>query len=171
MSPNDAFANIFSLRCYAERALPAALYLALYACRPLEDGSPLNATNVPTRIQQVLLFNANLMGDNCHRGAILGMLIGLIFGAVDETKQNQNPTSDGITAAPASVSAASASYLQANGESNNQTLTSQLPLPPPLLNGLRSSREGEHAKVQQLFEQFTHVCLQYQQHLTMIERF
>ncbi|MGE3308636.1 MAG: ADP-ribosylglycohydrolase family protein [Limisphaerales bacterium] len=47
--------------CYIEEALPAALYLALKYSSDFEAG---------------LVANAQVGGDNCHRGAVLGSLLG-----------------------------------------------------------------------------------------------
>ncbi len=55
----------FSPACYIEKAFPASLYLAWkYA----EDFAP------------GLVSNTNLGGDNCHRGAVLGALLGAANG-------------------------------------------------------------------------------------------
>jgi ADP-ribosyl-[dinitrogen reductase] hydrolase len=59
----------FSPACYLDQALPATLYLALkYADRP-EAG---------------LIANTNVGGDNCHRGAVLGALLGAASGSWPE---------------------------------------------------------------------------------------
>ena len=55
----------FSTACYVEESIPAVLYLALkYHDRP----------------EQGLVVNTNLGGDNVHRGAILGALLGAANG-------------------------------------------------------------------------------------------
>lgn len=61
----DVIGGRYSHACYIDGAWPAALYLAYrYADRPL-DG---------------LQANAELGGDNVHRGAVSGVLLGLIRG-------------------------------------------------------------------------------------------
>ncbi|MGM0633967.1 MAG: ADP-ribosylglycohydrolase family protein [Pseudomonadota bacterium] len=61
----DVVGGRFSHACYIDGAWPAVLYLAYrYADRPL-DG---------------LQANTSLGGDNVHRGAVLGVLFGLIRG-------------------------------------------------------------------------------------------
>jgi len=55
----------WSPACYLDDSLPATLYLAMkYAGRPRE----------------ALVSNTMLGGDNCHRGAVLGALMGLAGG-------------------------------------------------------------------------------------------
>jgi len=74
MSDADAFAACFSVRCYAERALPGAVYLALKSvARPTESFAD-DPYSGP------LLTNANLGGDNAHRGQLLGILLGALHG-------------------------------------------------------------------------------------------
>lgn len=52
----------FSRACYIDDSWPSLLYLAWkYSDDP----------------QQALIANANLGGDNCHRGAVLGVILGL----------------------------------------------------------------------------------------------
>jgi ADP-ribosyl-[dinitrogen reductase] hydrolase len=51
----------FSTACYVEDSLPAVLYLALKYARCPEEA---------------LIANTNLGGDNAHRGAVLGALLG-----------------------------------------------------------------------------------------------
>jgi ADP-ribosylglycohydrolase len=59
---NQIVGGKFSRACYIDDAWPSLLYLAWkYANDP----------------QQALLANANLGGDNCHRGAVLGVILGL----------------------------------------------------------------------------------------------
>jgi ADP-ribosylglycohydrolase len=59
---NQIVGGKFSRACYIDHAWPSLLYLAWkYANDP----------------QQALLANANLGGDNCHRGAVLGVILGL----------------------------------------------------------------------------------------------
>jgi len=51
--------------CYIQEAFPASLYLAWKYAQDFEGG---------------VVANANLGGDNCHRGAVLGALIGGAVG-------------------------------------------------------------------------------------------
>jgi ADP-ribosyl-[dinitrogen reductase] hydrolase len=51
----------FSTACYIRESFPATLYLALKYSQDIESG---------------LVANTNLGGDNCHRGAVLGALLG-----------------------------------------------------------------------------------------------
>ncbi|HEY5673406.1 MAG TPA: ADP-ribosylglycohydrolase family protein [Malonomonas sp.] len=62
--------GIFSSACYISGSWPSVLYLAYkYAAEP----------------KQALLANTNLGGDNVHRGAVLGVIMGLINAAtIDE---------------------------------------------------------------------------------------
>jgi ADP-ribosyl-[dinitrogen reductase] hydrolase len=55
----------FSTACYLKDAFPAALYLALKYSENPENG---------------LIANTNLGGDNCHRGTVLGALLGAFTG-------------------------------------------------------------------------------------------
>lgn len=52
----------FSRACYIDDSWPSLLYLAW---KYIDDP------------QQALIANANLGGDNCHRGAVLGVILGL----------------------------------------------------------------------------------------------
>lgn len=62
---NDVIRRQFSPACYLEDALPATLHLAIkYADTPREG----------------LLANVRAGGDNCHRGAVLGTLLGAASG-------------------------------------------------------------------------------------------
>jgi ADP-ribosylglycohydrolase len=55
--------SLFSTACYISGSWPSVLYLAYkYAAEP----------------KQALLINTNLGGDNVHRGAVLGVILGLI---------------------------------------------------------------------------------------------
>jgi ADP-ribosylglycohydrolase len=51
--------------CYIAEAFPASLYLAWKYAEDFEGG---------------ITANANVGGDNCHRGAVLGALIGGALG-------------------------------------------------------------------------------------------
>ena len=62
--------------CYIAEAFPASLYLAWKYADNFEDG---------------VTANANVGGDNCHRGAVLGALIG---GAVGISKMPQRYVDD-----------------------------------------------------------------------------
>jgi len=59
---NHIVGRKFSRACYIEDSWPSLLYLAWKYC-----SDP----------QQALIANANLGGDNCHRGAVLGVILGL----------------------------------------------------------------------------------------------
>jgi ADP-ribosyl-[dinitrogen reductase] hydrolase len=61
----DVARNVFSTACYIEQSLPLTLYLAWkYQDDP----------------EQALVVNTNLGGDNCHRGVVLGALLGAMHG-------------------------------------------------------------------------------------------
>ncbi len=55
----------FSTACYIRESFPATLYLALKYSEDIQSG---------------LVANTNLGGDNCHRGAVLGALLGAANG-------------------------------------------------------------------------------------------
>ncbi|WP_062062358.1 ADP-ribosylglycohydrolase family protein [Cellvibrio sp. OA-2007] len=59
---NHVVGGKFSRACYIQDSWPSLLYLAWKYC-----DDPL----------QALLTNTNLGGDNCHRGAVLGVILGL----------------------------------------------------------------------------------------------
>ncbi|MFP4069630.1 MAG: ADP-ribosylglycohydrolase family protein [Verrucomicrobiota bacterium] len=61
----EVVGKIVSSACYLEDALPATLYLALKYADDFETG---------------LLKNVRLGGDNCHRGAALGAVLGAAGG-------------------------------------------------------------------------------------------
>lgn len=62
---NHVVGGKFSRACYIDDAWPSLLYLAWkYIDNP----------------RQALITNANLGGDNCHRGAVLGVILGLATG-------------------------------------------------------------------------------------------
>ncbi len=69
-SDNDVVGKLFSSACYISDSWPSVLYLAYKYVGSLEAG---------------LLSNTNLGGDNVHRGAVLGVLLGLAEG---ETSAN-----------------------------------------------------------------------------------
>lgn len=62
---NQVVGGKFSRACYIEDSWPSLLYLAWKYC---DDP------------RQALIANANLGGDNCHRGAVLGVMLGLASG-------------------------------------------------------------------------------------------
>ena len=62
---NQVIGGAFSRACYIDDAWPSLLYLAWKYC-----DSPFDA----------LCKNANLGGDNCHRGMIIGCILGLASG-------------------------------------------------------------------------------------------
>jgi ADP-ribosylglycohydrolase len=62
---NHVVGGKFSRACYIEDSWPSLLYLAWKYCNDPE---------------QALIANANLGGDNCHRGAVLGVILGLATG-------------------------------------------------------------------------------------------
>ena len=69
-SDNDVIGRMFSSACYISDSWPGVLYLAYKYCHSQAPG---------------LIANTNLGGDNVHRGAVLGTLLGLANGAtVDE---------------------------------------------------------------------------------------
>lgn len=58
---NDAINGVFATACYPEHGLPLALFLALkHDCT----------------VAEALFANANAGGDNVHRGAVLGLILG-----------------------------------------------------------------------------------------------
>lgn len=61
----DVARKVFSTACYIQQSLPLTLYLAWkYQDDP----------------EQALVVNTNLGGDNCHRGVVLGALLGALHG-------------------------------------------------------------------------------------------
>ena len=65
----EVVGRILSPACYLEDAFPAALYLAWKYADDLEGA---------------LVANANLGGDNCHRGIVVGALVGASRAVVPE---------------------------------------------------------------------------------------
>jgi ADP-ribosylglycohydrolase len=61
----DVIGNLLSPACYIEHSFPAVLYLA---ARYSDD------------FEAALVANTNVGGDNCHRGAVLGALLGAALG-------------------------------------------------------------------------------------------
>jgi ADP-ribosylglycohydrolase len=64
-SDQDVIGGLLSSACYIDQSLPAVLYLA---ARYADD------------FEAALIANANVGGDNCHRGAVLGALLGAAMG-------------------------------------------------------------------------------------------
>jgi ADP-ribosyl-[dinitrogen reductase] hydrolase len=65
LSDLDAIGRLLSPACYIDQSLPAVLYLA---ARYADD------------FEAALIANANAGGDNCHRGAVLGAILGAALG-------------------------------------------------------------------------------------------
>ncbi len=61
----DVVGGILSSACYIDQSFPAALYLAARYANDFEGA---------------LVANTNLGGDNCHRGAVLGAMLGAGLG-------------------------------------------------------------------------------------------
>lgn len=57
--------GMLSPACYIDQSFPAVLYLA---------------TRYATNFEDALVANTNVGGDNCHRGAILGAILGTALG-------------------------------------------------------------------------------------------
>ena len=69
----EVIGGLFSSACYIDGAWPGLLYLAYkYVDQP----------------EVALLANANLGGDNCHRGAVLGILLGVANAVSVDTLYN-----------------------------------------------------------------------------------
>ena len=64
-SDEEVVGKILSPACYIQDAFPAALYLAWKYAKDFSGG---------------IIANANLGGDNCHRGAVVGSLLGTANG-------------------------------------------------------------------------------------------
>ena len=58
--------------CYIQDAFPAALYLAWKYAKDFSGG---------------IIANANLGGDNCHRGAVVGSLLGAANGVPPQWRE------------------------------------------------------------------------------------
>jgi ADP-ribosylglycohydrolase len=65
----EVIGSILSPACYLKDAFPAALFLAWKYSNNLESA---------------LIANTNLGGDNCHRGIVVGALVGASGSAVPE---------------------------------------------------------------------------------------
>lgn len=89
---SDVVGNLFSPACYISDSYPAVLYMAYKYHADLKSG---------------LLANANLGGDNAHRGAVLGVLLGLARGETArdfyDGLTNQGKIEDEITELIATV--------------------------------------------------------------------
>ena len=64
-SDHYVIGGLLSSACYIDHSLPAALYLA---------------ARYPDDFEMALIANINAGGDNCHRGAVLGALLGSALG-------------------------------------------------------------------------------------------
>jgi ADP-ribosyl-[dinitrogen reductase] hydrolase len=61
----DVIGGLLSPACYIEHSFPALLYLA---------------ARYPDDFEAALVANTNVGGDNCHRGAVLGAMLGAALG-------------------------------------------------------------------------------------------
>ncbi len=61
----EVIGGILSPACYIDQSFPAVLYLA---------------ARYPDDFEAALVANTNVGGDNCHRGAVLGSLLGAALG-------------------------------------------------------------------------------------------
>ena len=61
----DVIGGCLSPACYIDQSFPAVLYLA---------------ARYPDDLEGALIANVNAGGDNCHRGAVLGALLGAALG-------------------------------------------------------------------------------------------
>ncbi|MEK0447222.1 MAG: hypothetical protein RLZZ399_2543, partial [Verrucomicrobiota bacterium] len=61
--------NVLSCACYIQDAFPAALFLCWKYAEDFRSG---------------IIANAHVGGDNCHRGAVVGALLGLANGVGHE---------------------------------------------------------------------------------------
>ncbi len=64
-SDREVIGGLLSPACYIDQSFPAVLYLA---ARYADD------------FEAAMVSNTNLGGDNCHRGAVLGALLGAALG-------------------------------------------------------------------------------------------
>ncbi|TVR66626.1 MAG: ADP-ribosylglycohydrolase family protein, partial [Candidatus Competibacteraceae bacterium] len=64
-SDRDVIGGLLSPACYIDQSFPAVLYLA---------------ARYPDDFEAAQIANANAGGDNCHRGAVLGALLGAALG-------------------------------------------------------------------------------------------
>lgn len=68
-SDNEVVGRLFSSACYISDSWPSVLYLAYKYADEIETG---------------LLANANLGGDNVHRGTVLGAILGLALNDIPD---------------------------------------------------------------------------------------
>ena len=61
----DVIGGVLSPACYIDQSFPSVLYLA---------------ARYPNDFEAALVANTNVGGDNCHRGAVLGALLGAALG-------------------------------------------------------------------------------------------
>jgi ADP-ribosylglycohydrolase len=61
----DVIGGLLSPACYIDQSFPSVLYLA---------------ARYPNDFEAALIANTNVGGDNCHRGAVLGALLGAALG-------------------------------------------------------------------------------------------
>jgi len=71
-SDEEVVGQILSPACYIQDAFPAALYLAWKYAKDFSGG---------------IIANANLGGDNCHRGAVVGSLLGAANGVPPQWRE------------------------------------------------------------------------------------
>jgi ADP-ribosyl-[dinitrogen reductase] hydrolase len=64
-SDRDVIGGLLSPACYIDQSFPAVLYLA---------------ARYPDDFEAAQIANANAGGDNCHRGAVLGAILGAALG-------------------------------------------------------------------------------------------
>jgi ADP-ribosylglycohydrolase len=64
-SDHYVIGGLLSSACYIDQSLPAALYLA---------------ARYPDDFEAAVIANTNTGGDNCHRGAVLGAIMGAALG-------------------------------------------------------------------------------------------
>jgi len=65
LSDLDVIGGLLSPACYIEHSFPAVLYLA---------------ARYPDDFEAALVANTNVGGDNCHRGALRGAILGAALG-------------------------------------------------------------------------------------------
>ncbi len=80
---NEVAGGRYSTACYITDSWPVILYLA---CKYADD------------LKAALLANTNLGGDNVHRGAVLGLILGLATGRTVDSFFNQLTDHQGIDA-------------------------------------------------------------------------
>ena len=61
----DVIGGLLSSACYIDQSFPSLLYLA---------------SRYPNDFEEALIANTNVGGDNCHRGAVLGAILGAGLG-------------------------------------------------------------------------------------------